>query len=276
MNVSINPHLAIPGLGLALSIPLLMTNNFAANLAGGVTGAAGAAYIGSTVLHSQENKKARQAIARQQRALNTRETELSTRFKNATADLQKQLQRAITERDRVVTASKAQVAAIESQRRHLLDEAKAAMGDEMRRQFEAEYKAKYEQRTADFSRREDEFYHAEGELCDQIEALQTVVAQNEAYLREEFGKETSQRVEQFKGRYQKLQGQIAEYGEVIQMASSEAMQEIKQKDLIIARLKGQVELLNVPKKYRGNSQDDATANKVLEFFLNRGIAVEAE
>ena len=150
------------------------------------------------------------------------------------------------------------------------------MGDEMRREFEAEYQRRFEQKTADYTRREDEFYHAEGELCDQIEALQTVVNQNEAYLKGEFDKETSQRVEQFAGKYQKLQGQIAQYGEVIQMASSEAMEEIQKKDLIIARLKGQVELLNAPKKYRGNSQDDATANKVVEFFLNRGVAVEAE
>ena len=91
-------------------------------------------------------------------------------------------------------------------------------------------------------------FHAEGELCDQIEALQTVVDQNEAYLKGEFDKETSQRVEQFAGIYSKASGAgPAQYGEVIQMASSEAMEEIQKKDLIIARLKGQVELLNAPR-----------------------------
>jgi len=54
------------------------------------------------------------------------------------------------------------------------------------------------------------------------------------------------------------------------------MEEIKQKELAIAKLKGQIELLSAPRKYRGSSQDDQTANKVLEFFLKRSVSVEAE
>ena len=274
--MKLNLHYAIPGVGLALSLPLLLASNPTASFLGGASSAASVGYLCSTLLLSDETKKAQQAIARQETVLNTREHELSIRFKNATADLQQRLAEAIADRDRAVTASKAHVAAVEAQRRHLLAEAKAAMGDELRRQFEAEYAARFATATADFQRREDEFYHAEGELCEQIEALQVVVEQNEAYLKGEFDKETSERVEQFAGKYKELRGQIAKYGEVIQMASSEAMEELKEKDLIIARLKGQVELLSAPKKYRGNSQDDGTANKVLEFFLNRGIGVEAE
>lgn len=271
-----NPHYAIPGIGLALSLPLLFTTNPVALFFGSAGASASAGYVVSTVLLNDETKKGRQAIARQKTTLDTREHELSTRFKNATAELQQRLSQAIADREQAITQAKMQIAAVESQRRHLLDEAKAAMGDEMRREFEAEYQRRFTASTADFNRREDEFYHAEGELCDQIEVLQILEEQHEAYLKGEFDKETSQRVEQFAGKYKTLQGQIAQYGEVIQMASSEAIEEIQKKDLVIARLKGQVELLNAPKKYRGNSQDDATANKVLEFFLNRGVAVEAE
>jgi uncharacterized membrane-anchored protein YhcB (DUF1043 family) len=276
MKLSINPHYAAPALALALSLPLLNVKNVAAVFAGGIGTAGSIGYLASSLLTSDERKKVQQAITRTKKQLDTREHELSTRFKNATAELQQQLQQAIADRDKAVADSKARLAEIASQRQQLLNEAKMVMGDELRRQFEAEYQAKFEQKTADFDRREGEFYHAEGELCDQIEALQTVVEQNEEYLRLEFDKETSAQVEQFKGRYQKLQGQIAQYGEVIQTASSEAMEELKQKDLLIAKLKGQVELLNAPKKYRGNSHDDKTANKVLEFFLDRGIGVEAE
>ena len=230
MKLSIDPHYAIPGIGLALSLPLLFTSNPIASFMGGSGAAAAGGYLCSTVLLNDDRKKSEQAIARRKAQLDTREQELLTRFKRATADLQQQLSQAVAEREQAVTSAKLQVAAVESQRRHLLNEAKAAMGDELRREFEAEYQRRFEQRTADYTRREDEFYHAEGELCDQIEALQTVVDQNEAYLKGEFDKETSQRVEQFAGKYQKLQGQIAQYGEVIQMASSEAMEEIQKKD----------------------------------------------
>ena len=150
------------------------------------------------------------------------------------------------------------------------------MGAELTAKFERDYATKFEQATADMRRRGDEFYHAEGELCDQIEALQAVLAQNETYLKEEFGKAFEQRAGQFNVNYERLESELKQYGKIIKEAGEEARAELQQKDLIIAKLKGQVQLLNAPKKFRGGSADDITANKVLEFFLGRGVQVEAE
>jgi len=274
--MKLNLNYIVPSVALALSLPLMAIRNPVASFIGGAGAASSFGYGSAVLLSADDRKKAEQAIARQQKELNTREHELTTRYKGATESLQLKLQQAIAERDAMAKHTTAVVAETKAQRLKLISEAKAVMGDELTRKFEQDYAIKLADATAEYSRRTDEFYHAEGELCDQIEALQTVLAQNEDYLREEFGKETGERAQQWSGRYEKLRGQIAQYGEVIQVASGEAMEEIKKKDLVIARLKGQVELLAAPKKYRGNSKDDAIANKVLEFFLNRGIAVEAE
>ncbi|PZO58066.1 MAG: hypothetical protein DCF15_05890 [Phormidesmis priestleyi] len=274
--MKLNPHIVFSSLGLAFSLPLLFIPNVPAIFAGGMGTAGAGGYLAANVALAADTRKRQKEISDKTRQIDTREHELSSRFKSATADLNRQLNQAIAERDRTALSAKAHVTAIEAQRRHLLDEAKAAMGDELRREFEAEYQRRFEQSTADFSRRGDEFYHAEGELCDQIEVLQAVLAQNETYLREEFGKEVNARADNFAGRYQTLQGQLEKYGQVIQTASSEAIEDLRQKDLMIAKLQGQVELLNAPRKYRGNSQDDKTANKILEFFLKRSVAVEAE
>ena len=274
--MKINPQFLVPAAMLAFALPLSTVKNPAISLMGLLTGATAGGYGIASFLQREELSKTRSELSSQQRRLDSDKASHQNRTKGYRAEMQAKLDAAIAERDRIAANCKAALNAIELQRRQLLDDAKAVMGAELTREFEARYQAQFEQKTADFSRREDEFYHAEGELCDQIELLQAVLEQNENYLREEFGKETGAKVEEWTGRYKNLQGQIAQYGEVIQSASSEALEEIKQKDLIIARLKGQVELLAAPKKYRGNSQDDATANKVLEFFLARGIAVEAE
>ena len=271
-----NPQLLVPGVLLALSLPLAAVKNPTVSLLGllGTTAAGG--YGVASFLQREEIARTRSELTRQQRQLESDKATHQNRTKGYKADMQARLDAAIAERDRIAADCKAKLDAIESQRRQLLDDAKVLMSEEIRREIEGQYQAQFEQKTADFTRREDEFYHAEGELCDQIELLQELLTKNENYLREEFSKETGAKVEQWTGRYKKLQGQIAEYGQVIQSVGSEAMEELKEKDLIIARLKGQVDLLGAPKKYRGNSQDDAIANKVLEFFLNRGVAVEAE
>ena len=263
--------LFVPGLGLAASLSLLFVPNGAAIGTGamGATGSLG--FISSTVLSRDERRKAERAIAQEKTRLATREQELNNRHKTAIEAAQRQLTQAIADRDKAIAETQAKLAEIASQRQQILADAKLVMGDDLRRQFEAEYAAKFDAATADMRRREDEFYHAEGELCDQIEALQTVLEQNETYLREEFGKENSARIEKFKARYSKLQGQVAEYGQVIQMASSEAMEELRQKDLAIANLKGKIELLSAPRKFRGSSQDDATSNKVIEFFIEKNV-----
>ena len=209
--------LFIPGLGLAASLSLLFVPSNAAISIGalGITGTTG--FISSTVLSRDERRKAERTIAQEKKRLAAREVELNNRHKTAIADAQRQLQQVITDRDKAIAQSNAKLAEIASQRQQILADAKAVMGDELTRKFEADYAVKLDVATADFKRREDEFYHAEGELCDQIEALQTVLAQNETYLREEFGKENSARIEKFKARYSKLQGQVAEYGQVIQI-----------------------------------------------------------
>ena len=274
--MKINPQLLVPGVLLALSLPLAAVKNPTASLLGMLGTTAAGGYGVASFLQREEIARTRSELTRQQRQLESDKAAHQNRTKGYRAEMQAKLDAAIAERDRIAADCKAKLDASESQRRQLLDDAKALMSEEIRREIEGQYQAQFEQKTADFTRREDEFYHAEGELCDQIELLQELLTKNENYLREEFSKETGSKVEQWTGRYKKLQGQIAEYGQVIQSVGSEAMEEIKQKDLVIARLKGQVDLLGAPKKYRGNSQDDAIANKVLEFFLARGVAVEAE
>ena len=274
MKLSINPHYAAPVIALALSLPLMQVKNVVTVFAGGVGMAASVGYLSSALLLSDERKKSQQAIARTKKHLDTREQELSVRFKNASADLQKQLQQAIADREKTATAAKAQVDAIHSQRRHLLDEAKAAMSDEMRREFEAEYQRRFEQNTADFSRREDEFYYAEKDLLEHVEKLQLLTTNQENYLKEEFYKATSAKNEKFSASYKELMGEVEKYGEVLQLTSSEALEELRQKDLAIARLKGQVELLAAPRMFRGSSIDDATANKVIKFFIEKKVPME--
>ena len=266
-----NSPLFAPVLGLAASLSLMAVPNNAIASVGalGTTGSLG--FISSTVLSRKERRQANQAIARQQRQLTQAQTDLQTRYKASQTALQRKLDKAISERDKAAQQLQADRNAAAQQHQRLLTEAKAVMGEELTRKFEADYAAKYETATADFKRREDEFYHAEGELCDQIEDLQAVLAQNETYLREEFGKESSARAKQWSTRYENLRGQIVQYGEVIQSASGEALEEIKKKDLAIARLKGQVELLSAPRKFRGSSQDDATSNKVIEFFIEKNV-----
>ena len=229
MKLSINAHYAAPALALALSLPLMNIKNVATVFVGGMGAAGSVGYLGSMLLTADDRKKQQQALAKQGQQLASKEHELSTRFKTASSDLQQKLQQAIADRDRTAAASKAQVEAIESQRSHLLSEAKAAMGAEMRREFEALYEGKYQQKVADYDRRESEFYHAEGELCDQIEALQILTDQQEDYLKEEFFKATSAKNEKFKASYQDLMGEVEKYGEVIQMTSSEAMAEIQRR-----------------------------------------------
>ena len=67
------------------------------------------------------------AIARRKAQLDTREQELLTRFKRATADLQQQLSSAVAEREQAVTSAELRVPLPVKSRRHLLNEAKAAM-----------------------------------------------------------------------------------------------------------------------------------------------------
>ncbi|MEO1390959.1 MAG: hypothetical protein AAFV85_26810 [Cyanobacteria bacterium J06634_6] len=281
--MKISNHILIPGLGLAASLPLLFLSNVPAVFLGGIGTAGSTGYIASGILTADARKKAQQAIARQEKALNTREQQLSTRYQNATADLERQIEvieaklhLAEDARDEAIKTSTARVRAIKEQRAHLIAEAKIMMGEELTRKFEADYAEKLATATADFSRREDEFYHAEGELCDQIEALQAVLSQNEDYLKEEFCKETGAEKQKWANRYKVLLDEIEKYGQAFGVVKKEGMAEVHQKDLAIAELRGQVKLLSAPRKYRGSSQDDKTANAVLEFFLNKSVSVEAE
>ncbi|MEL6879060.1 MAG: hypothetical protein AAFP09_00940 [Cyanobacteria bacterium J06607_10] len=241
MKLSINSHFLYPGLGLAASISLMLVPSKAVNLIGGFTGALSGGYLASQAAMASDIKSRRLQFAATERRLAARDQELSTRNLAERESLEAKLSQAIKDRDKAIAHTQQQLRQIEIQRKNLVAEAKIALGEELAKKFGREYAEKLEEATADFNRREGEYYHAEGELCDQIEALQTVLEQNETYLREEFGKDTSVRVEQFRERYKQLQSQIAQYGQFIEEAGSEAAEEVQKKELQIAQLKGQLD-----------------------------------
>jgi len=279
--MKISKHVLYPGLGLAASLSLLFVPNRNAIATGAVGSAVAAGYLASQAATAAEMQKRRRGWTAADRRIAAREQELSTRNLSERKDLETQLAAAIADRDSAIATAAEERQKTEDERKRLIDDAKAALGDVLTAKFEREYAEKFEQATADIRRREDEFYHAEGDLCDQIEALQAVLSQNEDYLREEFGKETGARVQQWAGRYKALQSQIAQYGQVIEEAAGEASSELQQKDLMIAELKGRLEETAranhklTHRRFDTVGTDNIIANRLIDALAKRGSTYAA-
>jgi hypothetical protein len=130
---------------------------------------------------------------------------------------------------------------------------------------EADKLSKIKARNAEHRRREQY-------LLAQIEDLKALIHQRDTQLKEEFSKA----VEPYEALYEELDQALAQYAEQVGSARVEFSASYRAKQEENERLHQELRQYRNPVPFRGTSKADITGNRLIDFYLARGIILDAE
>ncbi|WP_346293788.1 IS1/IS1595 family N-terminal zinc-binding domain-containing protein [Sphaerothrix gracilis] len=115
-------------------------------------------------------------------------------------------------------------------------------------------------------RQREQFLHA------QIEELRAAIAQRDTRLQEEFSKV----VQPYEELYEELDAALAQYAQEFGGARAEFGAAYRAKQEETEKLYGELRQYRNPAPFRGASKADIIGNKLIDFYLARGIILDAE
>lgn len=125
--------------------------------------------------------------------------------------------------------------------------------------------AKIKARNAEHRRREQY-------LLSKIEELKETIEQRDTQLREEFTKA----IQPYEELYEELDAALAVYAQGVEGARSEFTIQYQSKLEEVDRLHTELRQYRNPSPFRGVSKADIVGNKLIDFFMARGIVLDAE
>lgn len=266
-------HQLIGGsLALAATLPLALAPNawLKTVAAWGLFGGIG--YTAAATLLADGHRRRAGALADRDQALQRRESEAQAKIKadrHAIATERETVQRELA-------AAKAQAATVEAELKEQFEqqlqrarELLATAAHEHQYQLEQQHQQRLREleleKVARVKAAKAQHRQYEQQLHARIAELEGMIVDNDAYLKAEFDKVLGDTDALLAG---EIKG--------VKVAKAQALEEIQQRDLVIERLRGQVEALGAPRRFKGSSADDGIANQVLDILLAHGLALSAD